>query len=194
MLAAGIAGFVLMLLYDINSFTVHNRLLQGGFYAGCLLVVGATAAAFVQALCRHAFAGIADVIWLLLSVVCAGLLVYCLFFALPFPETYQNPENGRPVYSAGAYALCRHPGVLCFWGMYVFMGLAAYPEKLLQMGIVFSLLNTAYAWFQDRVTFPRTFCDYEEYRTIAPFLIPNPRSIARARRTWGRLYGKGEQP
>jgi len=189
----GVIGFVLMLIYDINSFTVKNRCLHFGFCAGCLLLVGATAAACFQAVRTGAFIGFMDAMLLLLSFGCFLALIYCLFFALPFAETYQKQQNQRSVYSGGVYALCRHPGVLCFWGLYLFLGLAALPYKrLLYMGLLFSTLNTAYAWFQDRITFPKSFYDYDEYRTIAPFLFPNPRSIARARRMWGRLHGKEE--
>ena len=52
--------------------------------------------------------------------------------------------------------------------------------------MLFSLLNLAYAWFQDRITFPRTFCDYETYRERVPFLIPTGNSIRLARQTWNR--------
>ena len=195
MYIAGIVGFALMLVYDINSYTVNNRVLQGGFYAGCLLVVGATAAAVVKAVRAGAFSDAADVLLLSLSLISFALLIYCLFFALPFAQTYQTPQNGRRVYRCGAYALCRHPGVLCFWGVYLFLGWAALPDgRLMGMGLLFSLLNTAYAWFQDRITFPKTFCDYDEYRKTAPFLLPTVRSIVRAGQTWGALYGKEEQP
>ena len=74
MYIAGIVGFALMLVYDINSYTVNNRVLQGGFYAGCLLVVGATAAAVVKAVRAGAFSGAADVLLLsLLPVFCPAV-------------------------------------------------------------------------------------------------------------------------
>ena len=82
--------------------------------------------------------------------------------------------------------------MLCFFAMYLFWGLAALPGHLLEMGMVFSVLNGAYAWFQDRVTFPKTFCDYDSYRKQAPFLLPNPASIRRAKATWGYPEAKEE--
>ena len=42
-------------------------------------------------------------------------LIYTLFFALPFDETYAKQNNGRYVCDRGVYALCRHPGILCFF-------------------------------------------------------------------------------
>ena len=193
MIAAGILGFALMFAYDINSVTGKCRLLHFGFYVGCLLVGGTTLAACMQAWRIGAFTGIADGIFLLIALIWLAALIYCLFFALPFDKTYTAPQNGRPVYSGGAYALCRHPGVICFWGVYLFLGLAAPQTGLPVMGLLFSILNTAYAWFQDRFTFPKTFCNYDIYQRKVPFLIPNRRSIARAKRTWGCLYGKEEQ-
>ena len=61
--------------------------------------------------------------------------------------------------------------------------IAALPGPLLGHVMVFSLLNLCYAWFQDRITFPKTFCDYEAYRSYVPFLIPTPASIRRAKNT-----------
>jgi hypothetical protein len=55
--------------------------------------------------------------------------------------------------------------------VYLLWGAAALPAGMLINSLLFSLLNLGYAWFQDRVTFPRTFCDYEEYRKKIPFLL-----------------------
>jgi hypothetical protein len=77
--------------------------------------------------------------------------------------------------------------------MYLFLGLAALPSGLIVNGMIFSVLNLAYAWFQDHVTFPKTFCDYETYRKQAPFLIPTMNSIRRAKETWGYPHEKEEE-
>ena len=47
------------------------------------------------------------------------LLIYALFFALPFQETYVVQNVGNKVCAQGMYALCRHPGVLWFTGFYL---------------------------------------------------------------------------
>lgn len=192
-LILGIAGFGLCLLYDINSYTWQNRLLQSGFLVGTSLIAVGTLVQCVSVWKLEAFCGITDVLLLLLSALSLAAMVYCLFFALPVQETYVNPEKGRRAYTCGVYALCRHPGVLCFFAMYLFMGLAALPAELIGYGMVFSLLNVGYAWFQDRVTFPKTFCDYEAYRNQAPCLIPTKSSIRRAIQTWGCPYEKEEE-
>ncbi len=189
----GAAGFALYLLYDINSYTVDSRVLRWGFLLGSLLIAGATGLELASAWREGAISGWMDLSFLLLALAALGALIYCLFFALPFQETYGDPVNGRRVYTCGAYALCRHPGVLCFFAMYLFLGLAALPGTLLVTGMTFSLLNGAYAWFQDRVTFPKTFCGYEAYRENTPFLLPDRASIRRARETWGHPYEKEEE-
>ena len=193
-LTLGIGGFLLYLLYDVNSFTYRLRLLHGAFALGTLLVGAATALDLLEAWRLGAFSGPGDAALLLAAGACLAALVYSLFFALPFQETYRQQEQGRHVYDGGVYALCRHPGILCFFGLYLCLGLAALPGGLLAHGLVFSLLDLAYAGFQDRVTFPKTFCDYEADRNKAPFLIPTGDSIRRARQTWGRPASEEERP
>lgn len=103
---------------------------------------------------------------------------------MPFSETYQDAGGPPAVCDRGVYALCRHPGVLCLLGMYLFWGLGALPAAmLLRNGLIFSGLNTAYVCFQDRITFPRTFPDYPDYQKTVPFLIPTGTSIRAAWRT-----------
>ena len=189
-LCLGAVGFVLYLLYDINSFTRQNPLIHSFFLIGTVLIGVATAYDILLALQMNAFSGFIDLLLVAGAAACFAALIYCLFFALPFKATYTEQTNARHVYDGGVYALCRHPGILCFFGMYLLLGAAALPTKLLIHGMVFSLLNLAYAWFQDRITFPRTFCDYEAYRKRIPFLIPTGDSIRLACQTWPRRDGE----
>ncbi len=185
-LLLGCIGFALFFLYDINSVTRQNRLLGFTFYAGCALLVFATAADLVSALRGGALSSLCDYIWLIPALLSFLALIWCLFFAIPFEDTYVDPEAGRHVCDTGVYALCRHPGVLCFTALYLFLGIAALPEALLRNGMIFSALNILYVIFQDKITFPRTFCDYTEYQKHVPFLIPTKASIRRAVRTFRR--------
>ena len=192
-LVLGFSGFALYLLYDVNSYTLQFRVFRFGFLAGSILIGVATLWQLYSAWRQGGFSDRIDGVLILMSAVAFGALIYCLFFALPFQETYVDPVNGRKVYDGGPYALCRHPGVICFFAMYLFMGLAALPAPFLANGIVLSLLNVAYAWFQDRVTFPKTFCDYDDYREKVPFLLPTAASFLRAIKTWGYSYEKEEK-
>ena len=179
----GIAAFVLYLLYDINSFRWKTRLLRWAFLAGTFLIAAATGLDLFHAWNARAFSGVGDLLLLAGACLWFALLLYCLFFALPFQQTYTQQATGNRVYCGGVYALCRHPGILCFFFLYLMLGLAALPECLLRNGMVFSLLDLLYAWFQDRVTFPKTFCDYREYQKSVPFLIPTSASIRMAKQT-----------
>lgn len=185
-LVLGILGFLLYLLYDINSFLWKKAPLRSLFGVGTVLISLASALELWRAFEDGTVKGLGDILLLTTGAVCLGALIYCLFFALPFQDTYISQCEGRRVYDRGAYALCRHPGVLCFFGVFLFIGLAALPSRLLIYGMIFSLLDLAYAYFQDRVTFPKTFFGYDDYATKTPFLIPDRKSICLARRTWCR--------
>ena len=182
-LLLGMLGFLLFFLYDVNSFTWCSRLLHKSFALGVTLLAAATVLDLAAALRMGAFSGLKDLILLVAGALCLAALVYCLFFALPFAETYQDTDGPPAVCDRGVYALCRHPGVLCMLGMYLFWGLGALPATMLRNGLIFSGLNTVYVCFQDRMTFPRTFPDYPDYQKNVPFLIPTGASIRAAWRT-----------
>ena len=182
-LLLGMLGFLLFFLYDVNSFTWRSRLLHKSFALGVTLLAAATVLDLAAALRMGAFSGLKDLILLVAGALCLAALVYCLFFALPFAETYQDTDGPPAVCESGVYALCRHPGVLCMLGMYLFWGLGALPATMLRNGLIFSGFNTVYVCFQDRMTFPRTFPDYPDYQKNVPFLIPTGASIRAAWRT-----------
>ena len=182
-LLLGMLGFLLFFLYDVNSFTWRSRLLHKSFALGVTLLAAATVLDLAAALRMGAFSGLNDLILLVAGALCLAALVYCLFFALPFAETYQDTDGPPAVCDRGVYALCRHPGVLCMLGMYLFWGLGALPATMLRNGLIFSGFNTVYVCFQDRMTFPRTFPDYPDYQKNVPFLIPTGASIRAAWRT-----------
>ena len=177
-LCLGITAFALYFLYDVNSFLWQHKAPKAFFAVGTALLGTSLALDLYRAFAAGAFAGAADVLLLILAGAGFAALMYSLFFALPFDETYARQENGRCVYDKGVYALCRHPGILFFFAMYGFLGLAALPAPgLLARGMLFSFLNLGYAFFQDRFTFPRTFSDYCAYQRRIPFLIPTKSSI-----------------
>lgn len=178
-LILGLTAFVLYFLYDINSVTRNLQFVHSFFALGTVLFGMATVLELVAAWSAGFFSGDGDVVLLLGAGICFGALIYCLFFALPFQETYAEQHIGRHVYSEGVYGLCRHPGILCFFGMYMLLGVAALPGKMIFRSMLFSILNLAYAYFQDRITFPKTFCDYSDYQKKVPFLIPTGDSLRR---------------
>lgn len=187
---AGGLGFCLYFLYDINSFRWHTRILSFGFGVGSILLAAATCAAVITAILAKQICGVLDWILFVLAIISFAALIYTLFFALPFSDTYTKQENGRAVCDRGAYALCRHPAAIPFFFLYLFLGLSILPGRFLLTGIGFSVLNFLYIWFQDRVTFPKCFCDYQAYRMRVPFLIPTRASIHQAIVTSKKPAGK----
>ena len=193
-LLCGLLGFALYFLYDINSITVRSKLLHSSFAIGTAFIATATGMDLWSAFKSNAFSGLTDLLFLVLSALSFIALIYCLFFALPFQQTYAEQQAAnRSVCGKGVYALCRHPGILCFFGTFLFLGLAAWPANLLVHGLVFSALNLIYALFQDRITFPKIFSDYHIYRTRVPFLLPTSNSVRLARDSWPRKDSKEDE-
>ena len=176
----GIA-FLLFAIYDLEQARIVPRrfhaIVQFFFLIGFLLLMVATVHAVWGAVdtvvCDLKLAG-----GLALALLFFILLLYTLFFALPFEETYVT-QTGKRTYDKGMYALCRHPGVLWFAGFYFSLWFALGSAALLWIAILYSGLNVGYIILQDMVTFPRIFSDYEAYRQRVPFLLPTPASLKR---------------
>ena len=190
----GLAAFVLYLLYDINSFTRKNPVIHSFFTVGTVFLGVATVLDLYASWKAGCFSGAGDILLLAGAALAFAAMIYCLFFALPFEETYADQDSGNRVCRTGVYALCRHPGVLCFAAMYLLLGLGALPGRMILRGMLYSALNLAYVCFQDRVTFPRTFCDYEDYRQKVPFLIPTRNSVITAWKTLFRADSEEDVP
>lgn len=182
-ISMGLLAFLLFAAYDINSVTSKKTSINHFFFLGSILLIVATAGIIIES-----FHGIK---WDLLGMSILGffslvfliLLIYTLFFALPFNETYVQGNATPKVCQRGLYALCRHPGVLWFMGFYLFLWLTLKIPLLLLAGIVFSACNFVYIIFQDHWTFPQLFADYNDYKKHTPFIIPNFKSIKRCLQT-----------
>lgn len=178
----GIMGFGLFIVYDLNSVIWKKKVLHGSFLSGCLFIAVSTVLGVLDAGKEYgSLKGRAG--WLVIAAGFLGVLIYTLFFALPFKETYQTEKNSQEkskVCSQGMYALCRHPGVLWFFFFYLCLGIGLKSGGFLKMGMIFSLCNLGYVIFQDLYTFPRVLEGYAEYKREVPFLIPDRKSIARA--------------
>ena len=179
----GLLAFLLFAAYDINSVTSKKYIISSFFFLGSFLLIAATAGIIIESF--H------DIQWHLgwmsifgiFSLIFLVLLIYTLFFALPFNETYVKSDAIPKVYQNGFYALCRHPGVLWFMGFYFFLWLTLKIPLLLLAGIIFSCCNVMYVIFQDHWTFPRVFDDYNDYKKLTPFIIPTFKSIKRCLQT-----------
>ena len=160
-LILGTAGFVLYFVYDINSVLSKNVCLQKFFAWGSILVVASVVAEFCSAWGQGHRSVEAVIGFGIGALFFLGLLIYTLFFALPFEETYCKENKLRAAYTEGVYGLW---GMLGGWRPGIYFGLMIF-------------WNYLYIIFQDLWTFPRTFFNYREYQQSTPFLIPNGKSI-----------------
>lgn len=192
MILLGTVGFVLYFVYDINSIKMKNTILQQFFGVGSLCLVIATVGTMIN-LCDFGrlkkpigmFCAVASIFFLL-------VLIYTLFFALPFDQTYLKENKERLACTEGMYALCRHPGILWFTALYLCLwGIVGFSWR----GIYFLLMilwNVLYVIFQDLWIFPLTFTNYAEYKRTTPFLIPDRDSIYTCISTWNG-WNRGER-
>lgn len=178
----GTISFILYMVYDLEQAgTISRRfrkITKCFFTIGSVMLMAATAMLLWKAEFLHMEWGIKQILFLILAILFLGLLIYTLFFALPFEETYVI-QDAHKIYDKKMYALCRHPGVLWFGGFYFCLWLALETKTLLAMAIWFSFLNFCYVVLQDCYTFPKIFSDYADYKERVPFLIPDGKSLKR---------------
>ena len=115
----GSIGFLCCFLYDHNSIRLKKSFLHPFFSIGCFLIAVSTGLVIRSCWPRRGSSFFISAVFLTAAILFLGLLIYTLFFALPFDETYVKENHERLAYTEGVYALCRHPGVLWFagWGI-----------------------------------------------------------------------------
>ena len=173
----GSIAFLLYVLYDINSVKWNRKLLHYGFFLGTVLLVITTTGVVLQNTKHIENIKGSSILLLGIATIFFVLLIYTLFFALPFDKTYQNESEKRMAYTEGVYALCRHPGVLWFIGFYMFLAWGMNSREVMSYGIIISIWNVLYVILQDCYSFPLTFINYRSYQKETPFLIPTRKSI-----------------
>lgn len=163
----GAAAFFLMLLGDINDAVWHRGALRLCFPTGLVLLAAATAL-------RLDYSSI-DAAWCAVSGAFLLVLLYVLFGSFSVKDAYVCQDSGRRVYDKGFYALCRHPGVLIFMGLYVSMHYAFALPWL--DAALYCVLNLLLASAEDIWFFPRSIGGYDDYKKRVPFLIPTSAGI-----------------
>lgn len=169
----GIIAFFLFFLHDWNDWKGKENTLPIWFPAGVLCLVVGT---FLLSHTGEApFSGWVRVLFLALGLLFLCLIIYTLFFALPATASYAKPGEERPVETRGVYALCRHPGVLWFIGLFLCLWAAAGVP--LFAVFFFSGLNILLVAFEDCWVFPQKLQGYQNYKRSTPFLLPNGKSV-----------------
>ena len=105
----GSIGFLCCFLYDHNSIRLKKSFLHPFFSIGCFLIAVSTGLVIRSCWPRRGSSFFISAVFLTAAILFLGLLIYTLFFALPFDETYVKENHERLAYTEGVYALCR-PG------------------------------------------------------------------------------------
>lgn len=174
----GCLGFIFIYLFDINKIKRVHKLFNLSFAVGILMLAGSTIAILLWEQPSFELPLYGKVFFFLLAAIAFALQLAALFVALPFSKTYVELEFNQVV-DTGMYALSRHPGVICFLFIYLFLWLATGKMLLLWAGIIWTCLDILHVYIQDRWLFPLMLKGYEQYRNKAPFLIPTKQSISR---------------
>ena len=173
----GLAAFVLFFISDYNDWRLSRQALKPCFPAGAVLLAVGTVLEARRG--SPLVSGWLRGLLFALGAAFLALLVYTLFFALPVEASYAHPGEKRPACTTGGYALCRHPGVLWFAGLYGCLWAAAGVP--LWEAALYSGLNVLLVIFEDRCVFPARLEGYGAYQASTPFLLPNRRSIRACR-------------
>lgn len=178
-LLPGVIGFLAFVLFDLNKILWHRRILNLLFPLGALLLLLSTLWCIPLPFAER-FAPDARRIAGLAGLAVAGFgLIYVLFFALPFSETYTE-SGGLPLVNHGVYGVCRHPGFWLFAAFYFFLWLFFTGRRMFLAFLLYPFCNYLYIYVQDRYIFPRYIRGYDDYRQTVPFVIPTRESLRTA--------------
>jgi protein-S-isoprenylcysteine O-methyltransferase Ste14 len=185
-----VIGFCILFFFEKASLKKVRFLKQAVFVAGNALVcISVLLSCFKsEYIDIPFFAHIAG--WILASVFLV-LLMYSLFFEIPFKKTYMKAGTGDVLVTTGTYALVRHPGVL--W-LTVFLGgllLITGARMLLFTIPVIVSMDVVYVVIQEKYYFVKIFGEeYREYQKSVPMLFQSVPSIKRCVST----FLSGRQP
>lgn len=167
-LLPGVLGFALFILFDLNKIKWQAKVCNLFFPLGGLLLLASTALCIAES---SPVWSIGTVIGSAAVIAACGALIYALFFALPFQDTYAESHE-LPVVTTGLYGLCRHPA---FWPMllvYLLLWLTFGGTWMAVAAVLYPLCNLFYIVIQDRWIFPCYIRGYDAYKKQVPFLIP----------------------
>lgn len=175
----GCLAFVFFYLFDFNKAILLKKGVNYRFALGLALLSASTLGILLGAGDGFTVSFQLKLFFGALSIGSLFMMLYTLFAALPYSETYLESEQGNNVVDTGIYALCRHPGVIWFFFFYLFLWLACGKTMMLWAGITWTIMDIILVFAEDRWFFPAALGGYEEYKTKVPFILPNPASIKR---------------
>jgi len=172
----GVISFLIMYLYDF--YTLKNKfilkLMFGitgfGMFIYATIMTLQSKVIYELPIIVRIVSGVAFIVFLM-------LLIYSLFLELPFVKTYGKCNHKHELVDTGTYALCRHPGVIWFGFMFLFMFLTTGIKILVIAGLVWTICDIIYVFYQEKYIFKKLFPNYTDYIKSTPMLIPNKKSI-----------------
>ncbi len=176
-LAFGCLAFAFLYIFDLNKLIFIHKICCVCFAVGIVLLTAATAGILVTDSVYFQLPFLFRIVFGALSFISLVLLIYSLFFALPFTKTYVKAEKNNKVVDAGAYALCRHPGVICFFFFYFFLWLVSGKMLVMWACLIWTMIDILHVYLQDRWFFPKILNNYNVYKREVPFLIPTRSSF-----------------
>jgi protein-S-isoprenylcysteine O-methyltransferase Ste14 len=177
----GLAGF--LVLFGVEPAQLRGR----GALARVLLVAGraVVVAGHLLALALSPLLPVSAALR-----VAGGILATTGLLLLLQSLVFELPRSGAPplLVTTGTYALVRHPGVLWFAVWMAGLAAASGARDLAVAGPLWFAANAAYAWVEDRVTFPKLFGPaYRAYGAEVPMFVPSAASLRRFARTFRLL-------
>ena len=113
----GLCAFSLFFLSDYNDWRLGRKELKFCFPLAAMLLIFGTVLETRREI--PPTSGVIRGLFCVFMLIFLALLIYTLFFALPVEASYAKPGEYRRACTGGVYALCRHPGVLWFSGLYL---------------------------------------------------------------------------
>lgn len=173
----GFLSYIIFILYDINQIKNNIGFIKSFFAIGLFLLVLATIILIITPYeSDYEVSRLTMAVFMVFSIINFILLIYTLFFAIPFKKAYVE-GNKQNLCTEGIYSLSRHPGVLFLFLFYIFLGIALGKPFVIFVGIIFSFFNLIYVFLQDRYFFPVSFSEYDKYREKTGFVLPTIKSI-----------------
>lgn len=179
LLVIGCLSFIPLFAYDALKLKKSSKYIALLFLLGaCMLLISTIL------LLRNAYALYRPGNWvfIVLSVFFFLLEVYSLFIELSIVAAYIQTEANQVV-DTGTYALCRHPGVLWFGLMYLFLALAFPSVEFFLCALCYTAMDIAYVIFEEKFIFSKRIHGYRDYMKSTPLLIPNKKSFERCLNT-----------
>ena len=176
-LVLGCLAFVIVFIFDVNKIKQIHPYLNYSFAVAFVIQVWATVGILLSSSPDFKVPGRLPMLFASLAVLSFILMGYALFFALPFKKTYLGLEKRNQVVDTGMYALCRHPGVIWFFFIYLFLWLASGKMIVLWAGLLWTALDILHVYIQDRWHFPLMLNGYDVYIKKVPFIIPTKQSL-----------------